>query len=133
MTSSADITTTFKGQGYPGSFLDSGSNGLFFLNTAATGMPVCTDASGFYCPLSPSTQSLSATITGANNASATVDFSVTNADNLFSNQGDSVFGDLGGPSPGIFDWGLPFFFGRNVFTAIDGAPTPNGTGPYWAF
>ena len=133
MNSSAEVTTTFKEQSYPGSFLDSGSNGLFFLNTAATGIPVCTDDSGFYCPLSPSTESLSATITGANNARATVDFSVANADSLFSNPGDSVFSDLGGPSPGIFDWGLPFFFGRNVFTAIDGASTPNGTGPYWAF
>ncbi len=131
MTTSADLTTSFKGQGYPGSFLDSGSNGLFFLNTAATGIPVCTDNSGFYCP--SSTQNLSATITGTNNASATVSFSVANADSLFSNAGDSVFSELGGPSPGIFDWGLPFFFGRNVFTAIEGASTPNGKGPYWAF
>lgn len=133
MTSSAEVTTTFNGQGYPGSFLDSGSNGLFFLNTGATGIPVCTDETGFYCPSNPPTENLSASITGTNNASATVDFSVANADSLFSNPGDSVFSDLGGPSPGIFDWGLPFFFGRNVFTAIDGAPTPNGTGPYWAF
>jgi len=28
---------------------------------------------------------------------------------------------------------LPFFFGRNVFTAIEGRNTPAGPGPYWAF
>lgn len=131
MTSSADLTTTFKGHNYSGSFFDSGSNGLFFLDSSTTGIPACTDASGFYCP--SSTQSLSATIVGTNNASATVNFSVANADSLFSNRGDFVFGDLGGPNSGVFDWGVPFFFGRNVFTAIEGAPTPAGTGPYWAF
>jgi hypothetical protein len=34
---------------------------------------------------------------------------------------------------GGFDFGLPFFFGRSVFTAIEGASTPGGTGPYVAF
>jgi hypothetical protein len=40
---------------------------------------------------------------------------------------------VGGPNPGAFDWGLPFFFGRQVFTAIEGASTPGGSGPYFAF
>jgi hypothetical protein len=30
-----------------------------------------------------------------------------------------------------FDWGLPFFFGRTVFTAIEDRGTP--AGPYFAF
>ena len=30
-------------------------------------------------------------------------------------------------------WGLPFFFGRNVFVAIEGQSTPAGVGPYWAY
>jgi hypothetical protein len=131
MNNSAEVTTTFKGQAYTKSFLDSGSNALFFLDSATTGIPACTKATGFYCP--SSTENLSATITGANNASASVGFSVANAESLFANPGDSVFNDLAGPSSGNFDWGLPFFFGRNVFTAIDGASTPSGPGPYWAF
>jgi len=32
-----------------------------------------------------------------------------------------------------FDFGLPFFFGRTVWTAIGGANTPLGPGPFWAF
>lgn len=32
-----------------------------------------------------------------------------------------------------FVWGMPFFFGRTVFLAIDGAKTRQGTGPYWAY
>jgi hypothetical protein len=63
-----------------------------------------------------------------------VSFSVTNADTLFNDDpSDNGFGDLGGPASGYFDWGLPFFYGRNVYTAILGASTPGGTGPYWAY
>ena len=32
-----------------------------------------------------------------------------------------------------FALGIPFFFGRNVFTAIEGQTTPGGTGPYFAY
>jgi hypothetical protein len=32
-----------------------------------------------------------------------------------------------------FDWGLPFFYGRTVYTAIENQSTPAGVGPYFAF
>jgi hypothetical protein len=32
-----------------------------------------------------------------------------------------------------FDWGLPFFYGRTVYTAIESQATPAGVGPYFAF
>ena len=35
--------------------------------------------------------------------------------------------------PDFFDWGLPFYFGRTVYTAIENAATAVGTGPYVAF
>ncbi|HEY3973053.1 MAG TPA: DUF3443 domain-containing protein [Candidatus Sulfotelmatobacter sp.] len=126
-----NFTTTYQGQAYSSSFLDSGSNGYFFLSSTATGLPDCTTATGFYCPTS--TQNLSATNQGANGTSGKVNFSVGNAETLFANQSDFVFGDLGGPGQNNFDWGLPFFFGRNVFTAIEGTSTPGGVGPYWAY
>jgi hypothetical protein len=126
-----NFTTSYKGQSYPKSFVDSGSNGYFFLNSGATGIPGCTTDSGFYCPTS--TQNLSATNQGVNGASGTVNFSVANAQTLFATHGDSVFNNLGGPGQNAFDWGLPFFFGRNVFTAIEGKGTPGGSGPYWAY
>jgi len=128
LNSSAEISTTFKGQSYP-AFLDSGSNGLFFLDSTATSIPVCSD-SGWYCPTS--TANLSSTVTSGA-TSSTVNFSVQNADNLFSSQSASVFPGLAAPNTGSFDWGLPFFFGRNVVTAIESKSTPAGTGPYWAF
>ncbi|MFH1044447.1 MAG: DUF3443 family protein [Pseudomonadota bacterium] len=103
---------------------------------AAAGMPVCTDPStaGFYCPAS--TKNVSATIQGRNGSSASVDFSVANAAALVAgNPGFAAFANLAAPqlSADSFDWGLPFFYGRNVHTAIDGMSTPAGPGPYVAF
>ena len=129
LNSNGEFTTTFKGQTYP-AFVDSGSNALFFLNTSTAGLPVCADKSGFYCP--SSTLKLSA-VTSSGSPSETVNFSVANADTLFSSGTDFAFSTLGGPNPGTFDWGLPFFFGRNVFTAIDARSTPAGSGPFWAY
>jgi hypothetical protein len=125
------FTTTFNGQTYSnvdGGFIDSGSNGYFFPDSIAQ----CgSNASGFYCP--SSTLSLSATNQGVNGTSGTVNFSIANADNLFANSADGAFPDLGGTYSGGFDWGLPFFFGQNVYVAIQGQNAPGGTAPYWAY
>jgi hypothetical protein len=126
-----NFTTRYNNQSYNQSFLDSGSNALFFLTSSATGIPDCSDAPFFYCPTS--TQNLLATNQGSNGTSGQVKFSVANADNLFKGNA-TAFDDLAGPNPlDGFDWGLPFFFGRNVYTAIEGKSTPGGSGPYWAY
>jgi len=128
-----DFVTTYKSQTYNQSFIDSGSNGLYFLGSGDTGLPVCADADYFYCP--STTQTLSATNSGATGSpSGAVSFSVANADDLFNNNPNATaFGQLAGPNSLGFDWGLPFFYGRNIFTAIQGKSTPGGTGPYWAY
>lgn len=137
---SGDITTTYNGTALTGSYIDSGSNGYFFADSS---IPGCTVNTYFFCP--SSTLDLSATVTGSDNnpsttgATYTVDFSIANADSL--NGSYTAFDDLGGSltsqqsaqGGGVFDWGLPFFFGRNVFTAIDGEATPVGEGPYFAY
>lgn len=127
------FTTIFNGKSYPESFIDSGSNGNFFLTSALTGIPECSSPNtGFYCP--NSTQNLSATNQGLNSVSNTVQFSVANLNSLSGN--NTAFNDIGGTNAGpppSFDWGLPFFFGRNVFTAIEGQNTPAGIGPFWAY
>ncbi len=129
INSNGDFSTSFKGQSYP-AFVDSGSNAYFFLDDKTTGLTVCPDNSGFYCPSSPA--NLSATTTSGS-TSDMVQFSISNADTLFSARTNAVFGTLGGPNPGSFDWGLPFFYGRKVYTAIEAQSTPAGAGPYWAF
>ncbi len=127
-----NFITNFNGTEYSQSFLDSGSNAFFFSDSA---IPPCQDLNdAFYCP--SSTLSLSATNAGYNGTpTGTVNFSVANADNLLNdNPSASVFGQLAGPNTiSGFDWGLPFFYGRNVYTAIQGKSTPGGTGPFWAY
>ncbi|MGB8063174.1 MAG: DUF3443 domain-containing protein [Candidatus Sulfotelmatobacter sp.] len=129
LDANGEFSTTFKGQAYP-AFVDSGSNAFFFLDETLTGLTVCPNSSGFYCPGSPA--HLSAT-TDSGSATSNVTFTIANGETLFQNQADFVFNSLGGPNPGTFDWGLPFFFGRNVFNAIDGKSTPAGSGPFWAY
>lgn len=131
LDSNGFITTQFDGQPYQNSFLDSGSNGIFFLDSATTGLLGCGGPDGFYCPTS--TQNFSATNVGANGSSEQIKFGVADSNTLLGTD-DSAFNQLAGPFPGAFDWGLAFFYGRNVFTSIDGASTPaNTTGPYWAY
>lgn len=128
---SGNFVTNFNSASYNQSFIDSGSNAYFFPDSAFV---VCPDDPAFYCP--SMTESLSATNTGYNGTpTGTVSFSVGNADDMFNNNPTAnVFGQLGGPNTITgFDWGLPFFYGHNVYTAIEGQSTPGGTGPYWAY
>jgi hypothetical protein len=135
-----NFTTTYNAQTLTNSFIDSGSNALRFPDS----LPVCNVSPRFYCPLSPS--KLSATITGATKGQGTVNFIVDNADNLFSSDAqDAVFVGLAGPqgtygacSQGnlscVFSWGLPFFYGRTVYTAIDGQTVFGAPkAPWWAY
>lgn len=126
----------------PGSFIDSGSNGLFFPNIP--NLPTCPsntavgDLSSFYCP--STTQSLTATNQGASGTSKKTAFGVANAEDLFINPAtasDAAMNDLAGTNPtGVgFDWGLPFFYGVNVYSSIDTKAVPSGAppAPWWAY
>lgn len=126
-----NFSTLFEGTTYSSSYLDTGSNGIYFQDSDTISLPACPDGdSDFSCP--PTTVSLTATTVGHNGVSATVAFSVANAEALF-NSNNAAFNDLAGPDTGDFDWGLPFFLGRPTFIAIEGQSTSGGTGPYWAY
>lgn len=130
LDSSLNITTTYKNTQYPGSFVDSGSNGLFFLDSTTAGIATCANPNdAFYCP--SSTTNFSATNTGQNGTSSTVSFSIANILNMSS--ANNVFNNVGGPNPGTFDWGLPFFLGRNVFVSIAGKTVTGQTTPFVAY
>jgi hypothetical protein len=125
-----NFTTIFQNKSYPESFIDSGSNGIFFLDAATAGIATCRGSTDFYCPTAP--LSLQATNRGQNGTSGSISFNVASADALF-NSPNYAFSNLAGPNQGAFDWGLPFFFGRIVFTAIEQQTTPSGAGPYFAY
>lgn len=128
-----DFTTVFNGQSLTMSFLDTGSNGLYWDDSSIT---ACTQKgfANFYCPAS--TLSLSATLQGQNGKSVSENFSVGDAETLNGNvtAAPTLAGTFGGPNAATtFDWGLPFYFGRSVYTVIEGDRTKAGTGPYVAF
>jgi hypothetical protein len=132
--SSGEISASFNGTTYPESFIDSGSNAFYFVDSAILPCGQNTVAPGAFCP--NSTEGLSVQLTGTNAASETVGFDLANAvEVLTDNPTAAAFPDLGVPNPNPqgFDAGMPFFYGRNVFTAIEGASTPGGVGPYFAF
>ncbi len=135
-SSSGLFYVSFNGSSTMYGFIDSGSNGLFFNDSSLT---TCTSgtASGWFCPTS--TTSLSATMTSVasstiSSSSKTISFSIANAQTLFSS-GYAAYNNLGAPygNNTYFDFGLPFFFGKSVFVAIEGSVTPVGYGPYVAF
>jgi len=65
--------------------------------------------------------------------SGVVSFQIANLENLL-NSSNNVFSDIGGSAPDLlFDWGLPFFLGRNIFVGLEGRGSSLGTGPYWAY
>jgi len=124
------FTTHYKDHDRVDSFIDSGSNGLYFddidLSTACN-----TAALGFYCPTTA--QDLSADIQLNSTTRATVNFSIASADTLFQST-SYAFNNMGGTLDyTTFDWGLPFFFGRSVYTAIEGKAVGSRMGKFFAF
>ena len=131
-TNGGNITTVLGGKSLDTSFIDTGSNGLYFDTSI---LPVCSGSagSGFYCPDSLTT--FSATMVGANSVSVPVSFSVNNATASFASGTLAVIPTLAGNvfDARTFDWGLPFFYGRRVFSGIEGQSSSLGTGPFYAF
>ncbi|MBC7513907.1 MAG: DUF3443 family protein [Herminiimonas sp.] len=122
------LPVTANGITFAASFVDSGSNATFFPST----LPPCSRA--FYCPASP--QTISALLQGLNGNNTAFSFTVANADALFRDHPTfGILPKLAGPAFGAnaVDLGLPFFFGRSVYTAIEARQTPGGVGPYIAF
>jgi hypothetical protein len=128
-----NLTVVYNNQPLDQSFIDSGSNGLYFDDT---NIAQCTesDLSDFYCPASA--LNLSAMVQGINAVSASVDFTVDSAETLGTNNPTFVvLPTLAGTNPltDSFDFGLAFYYGRRVATAMESQTTSVGMGPYVAF
>jgi hypothetical protein len=132
--SSGYFSVTYGGHVYAESFVDSGSNALYFVDNALT---QCTgNLAGFYCPANQTAKS--AILTAADNSTSPYNFNVLSASTLESNNNgyNNAFNDLGGALSSLgssFDIGYPFFLGREVVIALDGYE--NGSYPYgfWQF
>jgi Protein of unknown function (DUF3443) len=118
--------STFNGSTLS-AFFDSGSNAYFFTDSTLT---LCgSNFSGFYCPSTGQTRTV--TVVGLNGASAAANVGILSAATLFSNGNDYAFNDLAGQigSSGSFDIGLPFFYGRYMYFGIDQTAS-GGQAPY---
>jgi hypothetical protein len=126
----------------PYSAIDSGSNGIYFPNYP--NLPLCPastsagDLSSLYCP--DQTLGFTATIVGQDGKSKSASFDVGNGQQLLTStptSNDAVLPTLAGTNAfgSGFVWGLPFFYGKNVYFSIAGQTAPSGTpaGPWWAF
>ena len=121
------ISTSFAGNTFQTTYIDTGSNGYFF--DSAGVLATCgTSINGFYCPTT--TTSLTATLSGTNGQTLPVTFSVANAAALFDTT-QAVLPQLAGDLPDLsaFDFGLPFFYGRRVYFGIQDV---NGDGAFVA-
>jgi len=133
-----DFQATYNGSHYT-SFIDSGSNALFFPNNS--GIAECAiDSYEYLCPSSLTV--ITPTLTGCTGAelspactgsATTPSLSIYNALTLLES-GNAVFSSLAVPSSGSqFDVGFPFFLGKTVLVGITGQSSSLGTGPYWGF
>ena len=134
------FTTTLGQTNYPDSYIDSGSNAYFFddaaISQTCAGSSGNAGTSGWYCPAGSTPVALNAILTDSQIPSNTaqVNFSIANADTLFSTS-STAFNNLGGSitaAPRTFVWGLSFFFGRSVYTSIWGQWLSTN-GPWNAF
>jgi hypothetical protein len=117
-----NITTQYNGQTIYNSYLDTGTNAVFFTDPAIS---FC-KGSSWYCPVG-SLQPTAVLSDGDKllpQNPVTVQFGVGNADALFSTA-NTAFADLAGAAPASltpgstsFSWGLPFFYGRRVSLSI---------------
>jgi hypothetical protein len=136
----AELLMTFNGSTLANSFIDSGSNGIYFNDpsivtcTAPPNDPT-SQIVNFYCPAA--TLNLEVSIQGMNGAMANnLTFGVGNTQTMLNSDFDA-YPQLAGTIPagsGVgFDYGLPFFYGKRVAIAVQGDTTKAGTGPYIAF
>ncbi|CAB3713919.1 DUF3443 domain-containing protein [Paraburkholderia rhynchosiae] len=126
-----DLTSSVFNGSTVTAFLDSGSNGYFFSDSSLT---LCgSNFSGFYCPSSAQTRSI--TLVGLNSVKATASIDIMSASTLFGNGTNYAFNDLAGQVGGLaaFDLGLPFFYGRHVYHGFDLRPNGGTQAPFVAY
>jgi hypothetical protein len=134
----AELVMTFNGQTLANSFIDSGSNGIYFADSSIVTCSM-TGLTTFYCPANTLTLGLS--IQGANGVMVNnLTFNVGDTQAIVSTAPTDTYnvlpqlaGTLPAGNAGSFDYGLAFFYGKRIAVAVEGSKTSVGTGPYIAF
>jgi hypothetical protein len=128
------LAMTYNAQTLANSFIDSGSNAIFFTDPSL--VKCTTTLTDFYCPSSTLTLG-PLSIQGMNGTMVNnLTFDVGNAQAMLqAHPNFNAFPQLAGSNPntGSFDYGLAFFYGKRVAVAVELKVTTVGTGPYIAF
>lgn len=130
------FTATYNGQQLTQSFTDTGSPTYLFIDP---NIPICSAPfPTFYCPPAPTL--LSPLLTGTNGATASGAFTLFSP---FDSPETAIVVPGIAQNPNLitpplhlansFDFGLPFFFGKTVYVAIEGRRAGSVIGPFNAF
>ncbi|WP_153099871.1 DUF3443 family protein [Paraburkholderia hayleyella] len=116
-------TVTYGGIARNGMF-DSGTNSMMFYDGS---IPI--SATNWYIP--PKTLSLTALVTLNDGSQKSIPFSITSLDQVWTAK-NHAYNNIGTRGSQHM-WGLPFFFGRSVYSAVQGATVGTQAGPFTAF
>lgn len=123
-----EFTTQYQGQVFSSSALDSGTNGFAFQDDS---IPT---TSGWYTP--STAMNLAATMESSNGKGTPVNmpFTIDNAFRVSAN-GYAAYDNVGWylSRSKMFMWGLPFFYGRSVYTTVGNGTIGKQSGPFVAF
>lgn len=113
-------------------FLDTGTNTLAMSNS---GLPSCASPyNDFLCP--QNTTNLSINNINSNGTAIPSVISIANTMTLLS-YNQSAYNNLGSTLPfgegNLLDYGLPFFYGKNIQLVFEDSQSNLGTGPFWAW
>jgi Protein of unknown function (DUF3443) len=112
--------------------IDSGTDSFSFDDPT---IAVCASGAfvGYYCPaIAPQSVFVISSGVGVNNAGNTVTFAIADPNTFVVNA--AAFGGLaGGGGSSKFTFGMPFFYGRKIYFAIDQRVAGTYTGPFYAY
>ncbi|MFL9952547.1 DUF3443 domain-containing protein [Paraburkholderia nemoris] len=126
----ATMTTQYHGTVLNWSAIDSGTNAYLFPDDA---IPTASEWE-WYTPSSPLNLTATMEPTDGSSPPVSVTFPIDNALNLMAS-GNAAYNNVGAYSTHsrMFLWGLPFFYGRSVYTVIGNSKIGKLTGPFVAF
>jgi hypothetical protein len=122
-------------QTFSSSYLDTGTNGLFFSDTSPSPLALCL-GSTWYCPQNLLTLDAVISDGGSTTQNAVgVQFQVANAEALFSTSNTAFSGASGAAPTGstAFAWGMPFFYGKRVYMSIWDITSFSSPAPWYAW
>ncbi|MFM0200614.1 DUF3443 domain-containing protein [Paraburkholderia fungorum] len=123
-----EFTTQYQGQTFSWSALDSGTNGFAFQDDS---IPT---TSGWYTPSVALNLAATMEATSGKGTPVQMPFTIDNAVRVSAN-GYAAYDNVGWyqSSLRMFMWGLPFFYGRSVYTTVGISEIGKQSGPFVAF